>query len=206
MLTLVYISRHASSSSSLLVVVLLLSLLFTREKKELRLPTLVYYCVSFQFSLLMGNLFIKEAAELILVDTISLIIWSNYFRLNTLITCKSKNIKILILLSQYCLSKYLIILITCNRARFTWEKVEDLKMEHCYIAQDYFSEVRLFQVMCITFLLPFSFKSLTINYSLFYDRKGTRKQKIKPGVGSFHGFHHQLRSLLQKKRLQERQP
>lgn len=74
MLTLVYISHHASSSSSLLVVVLLLSLLFTREKKELRLLTLVYYCVSFQFSLLMGNLFIKEAAELILVDTISLII------------------------------------------------------------------------------------------------------------------------------------
>ncbi|XP_050250520.1 actin-related protein 5 isoform X1 [Quercus robur] len=32
-----------------------------------------------------------------------------------------------------------------HMARFTWEKVEDLKMEHCYIAQDYFSEVRLFQ-------------------------------------------------------------
>ncbi|KAF7831064.1 actin-related protein 5 [Senna tora] len=30
-------------------------------------------------------------------------------------------------------------------ARFTWEKVEDLKMEHCYIAQDYASEARLFQ-------------------------------------------------------------
>ncbi|KAL0003141.1 hypothetical protein SO802_016922 [Lithocarpus litseifolius] len=32
-----------------------------------------------------------------------------------------------------------------HMTRFTWEKVEDLKMEHCYIAQDYFSEVRLFQ-------------------------------------------------------------
>lgn len=30
-------------------------------------------------------------------------------------------------------------------ARLTWEKVEDLKMEHCYITQDYASEVRLFQ-------------------------------------------------------------
>ncbi|XP_062157173.1 actin-related protein 5 isoform X1 [Alnus glutinosa] len=32
-----------------------------------------------------------------------------------------------------------------HMARFTWEKVEDLKMEHCYIAPDYFSEARLFQ-------------------------------------------------------------
>ncbi|PNY13280.1 actin-related protein 5-like [Trifolium pratense] len=31
------------------------------------------------------------------------------------------------------------------RARFTWEKVEDLKMEHCYIALDYVSEAQLFQ-------------------------------------------------------------
>ncbi|XP_010690839.2 actin-related protein 5 isoform X1 [Beta vulgaris subsp. vulgaris] len=30
-------------------------------------------------------------------------------------------------------------------AKLTWEKVEDLKMEHCYIAQDYASEVKLFQ-------------------------------------------------------------
>nr|GMD56018.1 actin-related protein 5 isoform X1 [Ipomoea batatas]GME09217.1 actin-related protein 5 isoform X1 [Ipomoea batatas] len=29
--------------------------------------------------------------------------------------------------------------------KLTWEKVEDLKMEHCYIAPDYASEVRLFQ-------------------------------------------------------------
>ncbi|GAB4831817.1 Actin- protein 5 [Ancistrocladus abbreviatus] len=32
-----------------------------------------------------------------------------------------------------------------HMSRLTWEKVEDLKMEHCYIAQDYVSEVRLFQ-------------------------------------------------------------
>ncbi|XP_031260599.1 actin-related protein 5 [Pistacia vera] len=32
-----------------------------------------------------------------------------------------------------------------HMARLTWEKVEDLKMEHCYIAPDYFSEARLFQ-------------------------------------------------------------
>ncbi|WJX38291.1 Actin-related protein 5 [Trifolium repens] len=30
-------------------------------------------------------------------------------------------------------------------ARFTWEKVEDLKMEHCYVARDYVSEAQLFQ-------------------------------------------------------------
>ncbi|XP_062092652.1 actin-related protein 5 isoform X2 [Humulus lupulus] len=33
-----------------------------------------------------------------------------------------------------------------HMARFTWEKVEDLKMEHCYIAQDYGSEAQLFQI------------------------------------------------------------
>ncbi|KGN50081.2 actin-related protein 5 isoform X1 [Cucumis sativus] len=32
-----------------------------------------------------------------------------------------------------------------HMARFTWEKVEDLKMEHCYIASDYASEAQLFQ-------------------------------------------------------------
>ncbi|KAI4307614.1 hypothetical protein L6164_030785 [Bauhinia variegata] len=32
-----------------------------------------------------------------------------------------------------------------HMARFTWEKVEDLKMEHCYIAQDYVAEARYFQ-------------------------------------------------------------
>ncbi|XP_027329744.1 actin-related protein 5-like isoform X1 [Abrus precatorius] len=32
-----------------------------------------------------------------------------------------------------------------HSARFTLEKVEDLKMEHCYIAPDYVSEARLFQ-------------------------------------------------------------
>ncbi|KAL0303732.1 UNVERIFIED_CONTAM: Actin-related protein 5 [Sesamum radiatum] len=32
-----------------------------------------------------------------------------------------------------------------HMSKLTWEKVEDLKMEHCYIAPDYASEVRLFQ-------------------------------------------------------------
>ncbi|XP_021749573.1 actin-related protein 5-like isoform X1 [Chenopodium quinoa] len=32
-----------------------------------------------------------------------------------------------------------------HMAKLTWEKVEDLKMEHGYIAQDYASEVKLFQ-------------------------------------------------------------
>ncbi|KAG6758325.1 hypothetical protein POTOM_038668 [Populus tomentosa] len=36
-----------------------------------------------------------------------------------------------------------------HMARFTWEKVEDLKMEHCYIATDYASEARLFQANSI---------------------------------------------------------
>ncbi|OWM87477.1 hypothetical protein CDL15_Pgr022588 [Punica granatum] len=32
-----------------------------------------------------------------------------------------------------------------HMTKFTWEKVEDLKMEHCYIAPDYAAEARLFQ-------------------------------------------------------------
>ncbi|KAL0289154.1 UNVERIFIED_CONTAM: Actin-related protein 5 [Sesamum angustifolium] len=32
-----------------------------------------------------------------------------------------------------------------HMSKLTWEKVEDLKMEHCYIAPDYAAEVRLFQ-------------------------------------------------------------
>ncbi|KAL2923146.1 Actin-related protein 5 [Bienertia sinuspersici] len=32
-----------------------------------------------------------------------------------------------------------------HMAKLTWEKVEDLKMEHCYIAQDYAAEVKLYQ-------------------------------------------------------------
>ncbi|KAG7576948.1 Actin family [Arabidopsis thaliana x Arabidopsis arenosa] len=32
-----------------------------------------------------------------------------------------------------------------HSSRFTWEKAEDLKLEHCYIAPDYTSEIRLFQ-------------------------------------------------------------
>ncbi|EOY18050.1 Actin-related protein 5 [Theobroma cacao] len=32
-----------------------------------------------------------------------------------------------------------------HMARFTWEKVEDLKMEHCYVALDYALEAQLFQ-------------------------------------------------------------
>ncbi|CAN1746903.1 Actin-related protein 5 [Linum perenne] len=37
-------------------------------------------------------------------------------------------------------------------ARFTWEKVEDLKMEHCYIASNYASEAQLFQAIDPTFV------------------------------------------------------
>lgn len=48
----------------------------------------------------------------------------------------------------------------CNRARLTWEKVEDLKMEHCYIAPDYVSEARLFQVLMIAFSNPFAYPNL----------------------------------------------
>lgn len=42
--------------------------------------------------------------------------------------------------------------ISQNRQRLTWEKVEDLKMEHCYITQDYASEVRLFQALPLSTL------------------------------------------------------
>ena len=48
-----------------------------------------------------------------------------------------------------------------KRSRLTWEKVEELKMEHCYISEDYVSESRLFQVNTISFhphdLLIFNF-------------------------------------------------
>ncbi|CAI0443248.1 unnamed protein product, partial [Linum tenue] len=39
-----------------------------------------------------------------------------------------------------------------HMARFTWEKVEDLKMEHCYIAPTYASETQLFQEIDRTFV------------------------------------------------------
>lgn len=45
-----------------------------------------------------------------------------------------------------------------KRASLTWEKVEDLKMEHCYIAPDYVTEARLFQVTSISCVAVLSFK------------------------------------------------
>lgn len=83
----------------------------------------------------------------------------------------------------------------------TWEKVEDLKMEHCYIAPDYAAEARLFQVMSEPFLF---FDHLRLMLRLFY-REEPKKRKIKQGVGSYHGLPRQLRCLLQKKRSQGRQ-
>lgn len=71
-----------------------------------------------------------------------------------------------------------------DRARFTWEKVEDLKMEHCYIAPDYMSEARLFQVLQLLFPIhyPFQICELTVAILFIYlliCRMGLRKLKIK---------------------------
>ncbi|GMH27162.1 hypothetical protein Nepgr_029005 [Nepenthes gracilis] len=44
-----------------------------------------------------------------------------------------------------CLKQLLSLKYPQHMSMLTWEKVEDLKMEHCYVAQDYASEVRLFQ-------------------------------------------------------------
>lgn len=86
------------------------------------------------------------------------------------------------------------------RPKLTWEKVEDLKMEHCYIAADYASEVRLFQVISSC---PFSrlylFHSCLMVKIL--NRKVIRKLKKKLGVGSFLGLQHRSRSPHQKKKL-----
>lgn len=45
------------------------------------------------------------------------------------------------------------------RSSITWEKAEDMKMEHCYVAEDYLSELELFQVE-VCFSLCFIFFSL----------------------------------------------
>lgn len=39
-----------------------------------------------------------------------------------------------------------------NRSSITWEKAEELKMEHCYVAMDFASELQLFQVENLTSL------------------------------------------------------
>lgn len=60
----------------------------------------------------------------------------------------------MLLYSFACFSGF--ILECLNRSKLTWEKVEELKMEYCYIAADYASEVQLFQVIS-TFLSSFWF-------------------------------------------------
>lgn len=106
----------------------------------------------------MGNLFMKHAVGLMLVDITSPIIWSNFFHSNTPITCKLDKLNLHkqeenIWLNRSCFNKLE------TRSKLTWEKVEDLKMEHCYIAPDYASEVQLFQVSL------FSVNSLNAFYS-----------------------------------------
>jgi hypothetical protein len=43
-----------------------------------------------------------------------------------------------------------------NRNEIVWEKVEELKQEYCYVAEDYHAELSIFQV------LPFSFLEFKI--------------------------------------------
>jgi actin-related protein 5 len=42
-----------------------------------------------------------------------------------------------------------------HSASITWEKAEELKKEHCYVALDYMSELQIFKVR--NFYLPFVF-------------------------------------------------
>lgn len=44
---------------------------------------------------------------------------------------------------------------TLSSASITWEKAEELKKEHCYVALDYMSELQIFKVR--NFYLPFVF-------------------------------------------------
>lgn len=51
-----------------------------------------------------------------------------------------------------------------NRSNITWEKAEELKIEHCYVAQDFASELQQFQVEYLLFLT--FFYQLTFNVCL----------------------------------------
>ena len=55
-------------------------------------------------------------------------------------------------------------------------------MEHCYIAQDYASEVKLFKVFCFLFIkVPYtiSFVFLEIIYSFLLEKNGTKEAEEK---------------------------
>jgi hypothetical protein len=39
-----------------------------------------------------------------------------------------------------------------NRNEIVWEKVEELKQEYCYVAEDYHAELSIFQVLLFSFL------------------------------------------------------
>ena len=41
---------------------------------------------------------------------------------------------------------WLLFVVICSN-NITWEKAEELKQEHCYIAEDYHEELRIFQVL-----------------------------------------------------------
>lgn len=56
-------------------------------------------------SLLMVSRLIKDAVGLILEDSTSLTIWSNFFHLNTPITCEYSLVDVMVLLSKYYMYK-----------------------------------------------------------------------------------------------------
>lgn len=53
-----------------------------------------------------------------------------------------------------------------NRASITWEKAEELKKEHCYVAFDYMSELQIFKVR-IFYMLFCSHRKFRIMNSSF---------------------------------------
>lgn len=155
------------------------------------------------FSLWVENLFMKDVVEQMWVGTTLLIIWSSFFHLNILITGKPLPlwIDLEIFLCSYFFIIFSLIESLLNSSKLTWEKVEDLKKEHSYIAPDYASEVQIFQVACFCLLLCNRYLASWINWlSNCGDRKGIRKLKKRPGAGSFLGLPHLLKSSLQKKK------
>ena len=155
-------------------------------------------------SLLKESLFLKHAAELMLGDTMSLITWSNFFRLNILSTCKHDQILVWLDVHFWWIPSC-VPNVFCNidRSWLTWEKVEDLKMEHCYIAEDYAAEVNLFKVVSSA-LTHWVLSTWRLIHCSDWSRMEQRKLKRRQGVGSCHLLLHQLKSSLLKRRLQGR--
>lgn len=66
-----------------------------------------------------------------------------------------------------------------NRNSITLEKAEDLKKEHCYVAADYCSELKLFQVKGIHLLSP-EFTGVDFSAELYFHKFGFPYKMVNP--------------------------